>query len=50
MGPSHPDLAECLDNYAALLREEGRATDASALESRASAIRSSQGKPQATLH
>ena len=44
MGPSHPDLAECLDNYAGLLRETGRTAEAQALERRAEGIRQSQSK------
>ncbi len=39
MGPSHPDLAECLDAYAALLRQMGKNSDAASLEARARAIR-----------
>ncbi len=43
VGESHPDLAGCLDNYAALLREMGRAAEAEPLERRASGIRNAVG-------
>jgi tetratricopeptide (TPR) repeat protein len=39
---SHPDLAEFLDNYAALLRQTGRASEAEPLAKRAASIRDGQ--------
>jgi len=42
LGSNHPDLAKCLDNYATLLRQAGRAGDAESLERRAQAIRASR--------
>ena len=39
LGPKHPDVATALENYAALLRETGRHTEAVKLEARARAIR-----------
>ncbi len=42
LGPSHPDLADCLHSYATLLRATGRAAEAEAAERRALEIRSSR--------
>jgi len=39
LGPQHPDLARALDNYAALLRKQGRDGEARPLETRAGDIR-----------
>ena len=39
LGPEHPDVARCLENYAALLRTMGRSQEAAPLEGRALAIR-----------
>ncbi len=44
LGPKHPDVATALENYAALLRETGRHTEATMMEAakmeaRARAIR-----------
>jgi len=39
LGAEHPDVAQSLENYAALLRETGRADEATATEARAEAIR-----------
>ncbi len=39
LGPEHPDVAKSLENYAALLRETGRADEAAEMEARAKAIR-----------
>ncbi len=39
LGPEHPNVAQSLDNYAALLRETGRADEAAEMEARAKAIR-----------
>lgn len=39
LGPDHESLAEPLGNYATLLRQTGRATEAQALDARARAIR-----------
>ena len=38
-GPEHPDLAQSLENYAALLRQTARANEAARMEARAKAIR-----------
>ncbi len=39
LGPEHPDVAQGLENYAALLRKTGRSAEASKMEARAKAIR-----------
>ncbi len=39
LGPQHPDVAESLEYYAALLRETGRSAEAADMEARAKAIR-----------
>ena len=39
VGPDHPDVAETLENYAALLHKIGRGAAADKLEARAKAIR-----------
>ena len=39
LGPEHPSVATCLENYAALLKEMGRGAEAEPLEARAKAIR-----------
>ncbi len=39
LGPEHPNVATNLENYAALLRETGRADEAAEMEARAKAIR-----------
>ncbi len=39
LGPQHPSVAKVLDSYAALLRETGRADEATKMEARAKAIR-----------
>jgi hypothetical protein len=39
LGPEHPDVASCLENYASLLRNMGRSQEAEPLESHARAIR-----------
>ena len=39
LGPEHPSVATSLENYAALLRETGRADEAAEMEARAKAIR-----------
>ena len=39
LGPEHPDVATSLENYAALLRQTGRADEAETMEARAKAIR-----------
>ncbi len=44
LGSQHPDVAESLENYATLLRETGRATEASKLETRAEAIRAKHAR------
>ena len=44
LGPEHPHVAASLANYAALLRETGRATEAAKLEARAEAIRAKHAR------
>jgi Tetratricopeptide repeat len=39
LGPEHPNVATCLENYASLLRKMGRPEEAATLEVRARAIR-----------
>ncbi len=39
LGPMHPDFAQSLENYAALLRKTGRDAEAARMETRAKAIR-----------
>ena len=39
LGPDHPDVAQTLENYAALLRKTGRGDEAAKMEARAEAIR-----------
>ncbi len=39
LGPEHPDVAQSLENYAALLRQTARAYEAKRMEARAKAIR-----------
>ncbi len=39
LGPEHPDVAQSLENYAALLRQTARADEAARMEARAKAIR-----------
>ncbi len=39
LGPEHPDVAQSLENYAALLRETEREDKAEEMEARAMAIR-----------
>ncbi len=39
LGPDHPQVAQSLENYATLLRETGRNTEAAKMEARAKAIR-----------
>ncbi len=41
-GPDHPDVAQGLENYAALLRKTGRSAEATNMEARAKAIRGKQ--------
>ncbi len=38
-GPDHPDVAQGLENYAALLRKTGRSAEATRMKARAKAIR-----------
>ena len=44
LGPEHPDVAQSLENYAALLRKTGRATEAAKMEARAKAIRAKRAE------
>ncbi len=39
LGPEHPDVAQSLENYAALLRQTGRIDEAEKMEARAKLIR-----------
>ena len=39
LGPEHPNVAQGLENYAALLRQTARADEAERMEARAKAIR-----------
>ena len=39
LGPEHPHVAACLENYAGLLRKTNRQSEAAKLEARAKAIR-----------
>ncbi len=38
LGSEHPDVAQSLENYAALLRETGRSDEAARMKARAKAI------------
>ena len=44
LGPEHPDVAQSLENYSALMRKTGRSDEAAALEARAKAIRAKHAK------
>ena len=44
LGPEHPDVAQSLENYAALLRKTGRDDEAVKLEARAKAIRAKRAE------
>ena len=44
LGSQHPDVAESLENYAALLRDTGRGTEAGNMEARAKAIRAKHAR------
>lgn len=46
LGPEHPDLAESLKNYAALLQKMGRGADAAKMDARAEAIRKPKSPPE----
>ncbi len=48
LGPDHPNVAQSLENYAALLREINRKTEAAELEARAKAIRTKHAKENPT--
>ena len=39
LGPEHPDVATSLNNYAQLLRRQGKSDQAASMEARARAIR-----------
>ena len=39
LGPEHPEVAQSLENYSALLHKTGRGDEAATLEARAKAIR-----------
>ena len=39
LGPEHPEEAQSLENYSALLHKTGRSDEAATLEARAKAIR-----------
>ena len=49
LGPTHPDVALALEEYAALLRMVHRCTEASPLETRAQAIRATVASTQRLL-
>ncbi len=44
LGPEHPDVAQSLENYAALLRKTGRSAEAAKMEARAKAIRAKHAR------
>ena len=44
LGPEHPDVAQSLESYAALLRNTQRTTEATKMEARAKAIRAKHAK------
>ncbi len=44
LGSQHPDVAESLENYAALLRDTGRGTEAGNMVARAKAIRAKHAR------
>ncbi|MEE8285771.1 MAG: hypothetical protein V3R72_03675 [Gammaproteobacteria bacterium] len=44
MGPEHRDVAQGLENYAALLRKTGRSAEATRMEARAKAIRAKRAE------
>ncbi len=44
IGPNHPNVAQSLENYAALLRETRRGAEADKMEARAKAIRDKRAK------
>ncbi len=44
LGPEHPDVAQGLENYAALLRKTGRITGAAKMKARAKAIRAKHAR------
>jgi hypothetical protein len=44
LGPEHPNVAICLENYAVLLNKMGRGAEAEPLEARARAIRGRQAE------
>ncbi len=44
LGPQHPNVAQGLENYAALLRKTGRTAEADKMEARAKAIRDKRAK------
>ena len=44
LGPEHPEVAQSLENYSALLRKTGRGEKAEKLEARAKAIRAKHAR------
>ena len=44
LGPEHPDVAQSLESYAALLRNTQRTTEATMMELRAKAIRAKHAR------
>ncbi len=44
LGPEHPNVATSLENYAALLRQTGRSTEATKMEASAKAIRAKRAE------
>ena len=44
LGPEHPDVAQSLENYSALLRKTGRSDEAAILEARGMTLRAKHAK------
>ncbi len=48
LGPEHPQVAQSLENYATLLRETGRNTEAAKMEACGKAIRAKRAEQNPT--
>ncbi len=48
LGPQHPDVAQSLENYAALLRNMNREDEVAKMEARAKAIRAKHAQENPT--
>ena len=48
LGPEHPNVAQSLENYAALLRETNREAEAARMEARAKTIRAKHARENPT--